>query len=201
VPAVVDHETRRTALAEVAADLIAKGGAEAATVRAVAAAAGVSTKAVTHYFSDKRALMLLTYRHAAMRSQARTEASQQMSRRDVAALLCALLPLDPAVERDWRVWFSFWGIAVADSEFTTEQSAQVRAFTEQIALCLAADPSCAGFDEGAQSSAASLVLAALLGIVAQAMFDPQEWPPERQIEAVNEALARLVGRAVVNGEE
>jgi AcrR family transcriptional regulator len=201
LPAVVDHDSRRTALADVAADIIAQGGAEAATVRAVAAAAGVSTKAVTHYFSDKRALMLLTYRHAAMRSQGRTEASQQMSGGDVAALLYALLPIDPAVERDWRVWFSFWGVAIFDPEFTTEQSAQVRAFTDQIALCLAADPACAGLDEGAHASAASLVLAALLGIVAQSMFDPLEWPPERQIEAVNEALARLVGHSGCKGEE
>ena len=195
MPAVVDHDARRTALAEVAADLVAQGGAEAATVRAVAAAAGVSTKAVTHYFPDKRALMLMTYRHAAMRSHIRTEASQQKGGADVAALLHALLPIDPVVERDWRVWFSFWGVALADREFTTEQSAQVRSFTEQIASCLSVDPTCAGLAAAARPRAASLMLAALLGIVTQAMFDPKEWPPERQIDAMSEALTRIVGRA------
>ena len=37
MPAAIDHAARRTALAEVAAELVAAGGAEAATVRAVAA--------------------------------------------------------------------------------------------------------------------------------------------------------------------
>jgi Uncharacterized protein conserved in bacteria len=73
MPAVIDHDARRNTLAEIAADLLATGGVESATVRAVAAAAGFSTKAVTHYFPDKRALMLLTYRHAALTSQARTD--------------------------------------------------------------------------------------------------------------------------------
>lgn len=92
MPAVIDHDARRNALAEIAADIVATGGAEAATVRAVAAAAGFSTKAVTHYFPDKRALMLLTYRHAALTSKARTKASQPQNRGDLGALYRALLP-------------------------------------------------------------------------------------------------------------
>jgi AcrR family transcriptional regulator len=99
MPAVIDHDARRTALAEIAADLVANGGAEAATVRAVAAAAGFSTKAVTHYFPDKRAL-----------------------------------------------------------------------------------------------------LAALLGIVTQAIFDPGTWTAQRQVEAIDEALAQMAGCKARTGE-
>lgn len=193
MPAVIDHDARRTALAEVAADLVAGGGAEAATVRAVAAAAGFSTKAVTHYFPDKRALMLLTYRHAALSSQARTDASQPDSGGDIRALLHALLPTNPKVERDWRVWFSFWGIAIADPEFAAEQRGRMRDFVDQIAAILAADPACAHLAAAQRPVTASALLAALFGTVTQAIFDPETWPAERLAQAIDEALARIAG--------
>lgn len=195
MPAAIDHAARRIALAEVAADLVAAGGAEAATVRAVAAAAGFSTKAVTHYFADKRALMLLTYRHAALSSQARTDASQSEGRADIAALLHALLPTDAKVERDWRVWFSFWGLAIADAEFAAEQRLRMREFVRRIADCLARDPAFAGISQDALPDAASALFATLVGIVTQAIFDPESWPPAAQAVAIDAALAQIAGRA------
>ena len=191
MPAVIDHDARRTALAEVAADLVAQGGAEAATVRAVAAAAGFSTKAVTHYFPDKRALMLLTYRHAALSSQARTDASQPEAGGDVAALLHALLPTDPKVERDWRVWFSFWGLAIADPEFAAEQRVRMREFVAQIAACLCADPAFAHCGVAEHMSIARALLAALIGIATQVIFDPESWPAATQAKAVDDLLTRI----------
>ena len=196
MPAVIDHAARRTALAEVAADLVATGGAEAATLRAVAAAAGFSTKAVTHYFPDKRALMLLTYRHAAMSSQAHTDASQPADRGDIAALLLALLPIDPKIERDWRVWFSFWGLAIADPEFAAEQRERMRGFVGQIDAVLAEDPYHAHLAAGGRPDVASALFAALVGIVTQAIFDPDAWSPERQAGAIHQMLARIAGRAI-----
>lgn len=200
MPAAIDHEARRIALAEVAADLVAAGGAEAATVRAVATAAGFSTKAVTHYFADKRALMLLTYRHAALSSQARTDASQPEGRADIAALLHALLPADPKVERDWRVWFSFWGLAIADPEFAAEQRVRMRDFVARIAECLAADPDYAHLAADERPRVASALLAALIGIVTQAIFDTETWPAAQQQRAIDDALARIAGRSVIQGE-
>jgi AcrR family transcriptional regulator len=201
MPAAIDHAARRIALAEVAADLVAAGGAEAATVRAVAKAAGFSTKAVTHYFADKRALMLLTYTHAALSSQARTDASQPEGGADLAALLHALLPSDPRVERDWRVWFSFWGLAIADPEFAAEQRLRVREFVARIAGCLAADPRYAHLAADQRPEIASTLLAALIGIVTQAIFDAETWPPAAQARAIDAALARITGRAGNAGEE
>ncbi|MFN3990836.1 MAG: TetR family transcriptional regulator C-terminal domain-containing protein [Erythrobacter sp.] len=191
---MIDHEARRTALAEIAADLVATGGAEAATVRAVAAAAGFSTKAVTHYFPDKRALMLLTYRHAALTSQARTDASQPDDRGDLRALLHALLPVDSKVERDWRVWFSFWGIAIADPEFASEQRERMRHFVGQIAECLAADPNYSHLAPNQTQSIASMLLAGLIGIVTQVIFDAEAWPAALQKRALDEVVARIAGQ-------
>ena len=201
MPAIIDHEARRAALAEIAADLVASGGAEAATVRAVAAAAGFSTKAVTHYFPDKRALMLLTYRYAALSSKARTDASQPEGSGDIAALLHALLPTEARVERNWRVWFSFWGLAIADPEFAVEQRARVRDFVEQITAILARDPACAHLAARERPGIASALLASLIGIVTQAIFDPEAWPAVRQNAAIAAALAQIAGQPFFTGEE
>jgi AcrR family transcriptional regulator len=201
MPAIIDHEARRAALAEIAADLVASGGAEAATVRAVAAAAGFSTKAVTHYFPDKRALMLLTYRYAALSSKARTDASQPEGSGDIAALLHALLPTEARVERNWRVWFSFWGLAIADPEFAAEQRARVRDFVDQIAAILARDPACAHLAAHERPGIASALLASLIGIVTQAIFDPEAWPTARQNAAIAGALAQIAGQPFFTGEE
>lgn len=200
MPAAIDHEARRIALAQVAADLVAAGGADAATLRAVAKAAGFSTKAVTHYFCDKRALMLLTYRHTALASQARTNASQPEQGADVAALLHALLPADPKVERDWRVWFSFWGVAIADPEFAAEQRLRVREFVGRIAACLAADPLYSRLAADVRPRIASALLASLIGIVTQAIFDAGTWPRARQTEAINEALTQIAAHTADRGE-
>ncbi len=190
MPAAIDHDQRRLALAEVAADLVAAGGADAATMRAVAQAAGFSTKAVTHYFADKRALMLLTYRHAALSSQALTDASQPVGRADVAALLHSLLPIDAKVERNWRVWFSFWGLAIADPEFAAEQRDRVRDFVGRIAAILASDPRFADLSAEERPALAEDLLAQLIGIVTQVVFDREQWPPKRQIGAIDRALLR-----------
>ena len=80
MPRHVDHELRRNELAEVTARLIVRGGVEAANVRAIAQEAGYSTKVVSHYFPEKRALMLLTYQHAVGQSRDLTEASSVMGR-------------------------------------------------------------------------------------------------------------------------
>ena len=61
MPKVVDIEQRRAELTEAAARLIARSGIESATMREVAAEAGWTTGALTHYFADKRELLLTTF--------------------------------------------------------------------------------------------------------------------------------------------
>ena len=97
MPAVVDHDARRAELARIAADVIAAEGVEAATVRAIARAAGFSTKVVSHYFQDKRALLLMTYRFAAGSSA--QAAAESAGEDDATAYLLSLLPARPAMIR------------------------------------------------------------------------------------------------------
>ncbi|WP_370207850.1 TetR/AcrR family transcriptional regulator [Pararhodobacter marinus] len=53
----VGEETRRSALIEATLDLIAEGGPQAATVRAIATRAGVTPGLIRHYFATKEELV------------------------------------------------------------------------------------------------------------------------------------------------
>lgn len=190
MPAYVDHDERRQQLAEIAADLVADGGADAATVRAVAHAAGYSTKVVSHYFADKRALMLQTYRLAAARSQQRTEESQRTGQADVIAFLHALLPVSDEAQRNWRVWFAFWGLAITDPELAAEQGKRADAIVDRLAAVMAQDKRFRHEPESERRLYASTLFSCILGIAVQAVFDINQWPPQRQILILDQALVR-----------
>jgi AcrR family transcriptional regulator len=98
---------------EAAATVVATRGVHGATIRAIAAEAGVSTGYLTHYFEDKHALMVRLLDHtnagAARRVQAASANGNAITR--LRATVDAMLPLDPTRRREWEVWVAMWGIA------------------------------------------------------------------------------------------
>ncbi len=191
MPARGDHEQRRQQVARIAADLVAAGGLAAATHRRIAEAAGCSTTVVSHYFTDKRDLVTATYREVGDRVAARVEAAR--SSQDVlVAILEALLPLDEDRTRDWRLLFTFLGLAATDAELTAEQRDRAAAARAQIETALADDKQAGRIppDADVPASARSL-LSFVLGMGMQALFDPAEWPVERMRTALADAVAQV----------
>lgn len=179
MPRVVDHDARRRLVAECATRLIADAGTDAATVREVARAAGFSTTVVSHYFTDKRELLMFTYHEVAVRTRARVEEVLAADPTDLRGSLLALLPLDADRRRDWRVNFAFWGRAASDDEMAREQRARVRSARELLAGALrlrgAPDP----------AATARRLLTHVIGIAIQAVFDPGDWPRARQVQQLD----------------
>lgn len=189
MPRQVDHEERRRAVAEIATDLIARGGLDALTVREVARAASYSTAIVSHYFSGKRELLSYIYEAAVDRAALRINKVLAADPCDLQGAIDAILPVNAEQSRDWQVWFAFWGMAVADPEFGGEQRRMVlnahRIFreilvTRQRARLLSRNADC--------ELLARLCVTLLDGIAIQAVFDPADWPPERQRAIVAAAL-------------
>lgn len=90
--------------------LISTRGAAAATMRTIAAEAGVTTGSVTHYFEDKAELMGAIQRYNGKLAAERVRASVGR-RRGLAAVNRAalgLLPTDADGVAIWRVWLAFW---------------------------------------------------------------------------------------------
>jgi AcrR family transcriptional regulator len=191
MPAIIDHDARRATLAEVAADLIAAEGLEAATVRRLAVAAGFSTKVVSHYFTDKRALLLMTYRFAADDSARRAERTRPVEGADARAHVLSLLPLEPVMLRNWKVWFAFWGFAISDDEFAGEQRRQVVRARMQLSEALVRDHAFRRLDEPARERAARELITLVIGIALQATFDPDDWPAARQAQPILDRMDNL----------
>lgn len=104
--------------------LVAKQGVHASTMRAIAAEAGVTTGAVTHYFTDKADLMLAVITHN-NELIARTIGKAASGRRGLDALAAAmeaLLPLDEEMLRSWTVLTAFWGQGPARQFVSAEGS-------------------------------------------------------------------------------
>jgi AcrR family transcriptional regulator len=100
----------RDRLVEWARVTIAELGVRGATVRAIAAAAGVSTGFVMHYFADKQQLASAVLEANNVQAGRRVAAATE-GRRGLAGLTAAveaLLPLDAERRLEWQVWIAFW---------------------------------------------------------------------------------------------
>jgi TetR/AcrR family transcriptional repressor of bet genes len=191
MPARTDHDERRQRVARLAADLVADGGLAAATHRRIAEAAGCSTTIVSHYFSGKRDLVTATYQEVGDRVADRVEAARG-TEDPLAAILAALLPLDADRTRDWRLLFTFLGLAATDAELTAEQRARAGAARAQVEAALEDDKQAGRIPPGTDVAAAARhLLSLVLGMGMQALFDPAEWPPDRMRAAVADAVQQV----------
>ena len=124
MPIQVDREVQREHVTSLAARLVAQEGVAALTFRRVAGVAGSSTAIVSTYFTDKRDLLLSTFRAAASRTTVRFEAAINAGG-SLQDCLEAWLPLDEDRLTDWRVILAFWGVAVTDPELAAVQDGHV----------------------------------------------------------------------------
>jgi AcrR family transcriptional regulator len=117
-PRKIRDPSARERIVEAATRVVAAEGVQGATVRAIAAAAGVSTGFITHYFEDKHELIVAVLARnnqvAARRvlHAARTGTGLERLRAAVAAVL----PLDAARRESWQVWVAVWGHASPEDE-------------------------------------------------------------------------------------
>lgn len=173
-------------MAAVAAKLVAEGGVDAVTVRDVAAKVGMSTAIVSHYFRDKRELLLFTFGEAARTARVRLDAVLTNNPADLVGVIESLLPLDEERRQEWQVWFAFWGRAVTDPELGAEQRRRVERTRETLFNTLRAarpdmKPAAAEFE-------ARRLLTLINGIAAQAVFEPDNWPAATQRRLVKATL-------------
>ena len=190
MPKVVDIEERRAELAAAAAQLIARAGVGAATMREVAAEAGWTTGALTHYFSDKRELLLFTFRSSLAQRHVNRNARGTLEPR--SALLQALegaLPRDEDGRRHWMVTIAFCAQAAGDDELSAAQRDAYREFRARVAEL--ARKCGIGTDDEAITVAEQLIAVAD-GIAVQALFDPVSWPADRQLATLHSTIEPLL---------
>lgn len=117
MPRIVDHAARRKELAQAALSIVRAEGAEALSVRRLAAASGWSVGALRHYVPDMDALAGLLLEEVSARVQQGVADVLTRARLDdldllrgvVVDCLAQVVPLDPQREVEFAVWRYFWG--------------------------------------------------------------------------------------------
>lgn len=191
MPIQVDRQGQREHVTSLAARLVAQEGVAALTFRRVAEAAGSSTAIVSTYFDDKRDLLLSTFRAAASRTTVRFEAAISAGG-SLQDCLEAWLPLDEDRLTDWRVILAFWGVAVTDPELAAVQHGHVSRARARVQKLLQAerreDP------PAMRERLAQQILALMLGIALQAVFEPAAAASLPQRTLLADGLRWLVQR-------
>ena len=192
MPKVVDHAERRNELTDVTARQIAAVGIERLRLRDVAKLGGWTTGTVSHYFADKRQLLLATFRAQTNTARQRLVDAMADGADQLDAIVESTLPLDEARMLTWQVWLAFWGAAVGDPELCEEQRRRYQEFRDacEAAVRIRQEGRLVGATVDPGHEARRLV-ALIDGIAVQAIFAPEVWPPEEQRRLIAHHLAEL----------
>ena len=107
---IVDHDKRKIEIAEATWRVILRDGLPGATVRSIAAEAGISLGALRHYFSAQEELLSFAMNLVKERAEARIRNGMQVTlppREKALRLLLELLPVDDEKMAEMEVWFAF----------------------------------------------------------------------------------------------
>ncbi|GIG56825.1 hypothetical protein Lfu02_11970 [Longispora fulva] len=116
----VDHEERRTQIAEALLRIADSQGLQAASMRVVAAEAGVSLRLVQYYFHTKEELLMDGLARLGVQLQARMSAwiaaagSPPTPRGTVTAILSSVLPTDAESRRITRTWSAYYTLVLTE---------------------------------------------------------------------------------------
>jgi TetR/AcrR family transcriptional repressor of bet genes len=178
----------RTRLADKVCDLIADQGLTAVSVRAVAAAAGVSIGAVQHYFPTKEAMLIAAHERANARISARADAAAataETPKEIIRAVLLSVLPLDEDSRRVVTV-FTVFETAALHSEKLADRARQssgelYTGFTELFRLAGAPDP-----------AREAIAAVALLGLIQPMLLRDPHCTPKDALAVIDAHLDRVL---------
>ncbi|WP_371677752.1 TetR/AcrR family transcriptional regulator [Streptomyces sp. NBC_01276] len=149
MPKLVDHEERRTQIAEALIQVAGRRGLHAVGMRDVAAEAGVSLRLVQYYFQTKEKLLFYGLQHLTNRFTARVGARLAAAgpdpgpRATIEALLLGSLPTDEESRTFHLLYTSYSILSVTDEALAAQP------FIDNPE---AAENALAGLLEGAQGS-------------------------------------------------
>ena len=175
MPKIVDHEKRRDLISQAACGVIARIPLDRLTLRDIAAAAGCTTGAVTHYFSDKDVVLAAAWDWVIKSRERRLEGEFRDGTPDLRRVLCA-----------------FIGKAYNDDRLSAKRRSRAvelhSVFQRTLEYCRKngeVSPDCDLEQE------AELLLDLIMGISMRTSLDPDRWPPAKQLEHLDAYLKKL----------
>lgn len=176
-----------THLMETVCSIIATEGLDAATVREVASAAGVSIGAVQHHFRSKDEMLAAAFRHVVDVTERRISEVQLGTdiRRNLAAILRELLPLDEPRLHEAKVYVAFAARAATSPDLAEIQRRTLDRVSAELAEAFraAAERSDMTITTAVARKEAELLLAVTDGLTFDAVTRGQQ-PDARRLGAL-----------------
>jgi AcrR family transcriptional regulator len=194
VPKLVDRDARRREILEVTWRLMATQGADAATMREIARAAGYANGALAHYFASKNELVEAAYVYVFDRTNDRVRAAVE-GRRGVAALRAFLVEVLPTTELtllEARIVLPFWSRTVTDERLAGISEAAMQTWRRDLCALLAQ-----GREDGdvtvptPDDVLAEQLLAMAMGLQVLALLPSAPTSADTQLRMLDDSLARL----------
>ncbi|MBT6205453.1 MAG: TetR family transcriptional regulator C-terminal domain-containing protein [Alphaproteobacteria bacterium] len=192
MPKVVDHQQRKSMIAGAACAAIARRGLEAVTLVDVGREADCTTGTITHYFTDKDAVLLAALEHAIETMNRRMERSLQRDPEDAIGFLSEALPLHRSGRAETKVWYCFWSRAMHDPKLGPLQRSMHRRWRKKVDRLLT------GMCERGElvlryslEDEAEALCAVINGIGLRATLEPRSWSADRQTRMLRDHLGRL----------
>ncbi len=180
MPAIIDHDQRRSEIASAVEAIVSRTGVQTVTIREVGREAGFSPTVISHYFQNKLELMTFTYVNARLRSIRRVEEKLSEGATPFTCL-AECLPTDAARQSEWKVWFGYWGMAAENPSLMEEQHKGVKEswslFSRVFTAARIRGEIAADTDIGSLATRAQYLLD---GIACLALQQPEQWPAQRQ---------------------
>ncbi|AIQ57439.1 TetR/AcrR family transcriptional regulator [Paenibacillus borealis] len=186
MPKIVDHSERKSNIAEATWRVIIHQGIKGATVRNIAAEAGVSLGALRHYFSTQHELLVFAMNLVKERVTGRIVNIMQTDlppREQVARVLLELLPVDDSSMAEMEVWFAFIFHLKSAGEPNSELSDAIYPLVIQLIDYL--DGHGLLRQELDKDNEAERLYAVVDGLALHAMLEPERLNKQRIIRVLN----------------
>lgn len=188
-----DADTRRLSLIEATARVLARDGAAGASVRHIAAEAGVSAGLVTHHFGGVDALVAATYAHVDAQVSAALEAAVVAAGAEPRARLHAYVAASfapPIGSRDLlATWIAFWTLVIARADLAALHYAGYARFRGGLEALLAE----CGMAAGERRRAAIAITALVDGLWLELCLSPDVLTAEEARAIAEAQVARMLG--------
>lgn len=179
MPKQVDHEARRQRIADAVARVAAREGLDGASLRHVAAEAGVSMGQVQHYFTTKDEMLLFAFNTLSARVEQRMAATvleldqPPSTRALLRALLVAMLATDDEGRAEAPLWVAFLARAVVERGMAALLRDGGRQLTAFAAECLRSAQRAGDVPDSVDPELEAVSLFALAdGLMIRTLHDP-----------------------------
>jgi TetR/AcrR family transcriptional repressor of bet genes len=193
MPKIVDHEQRRRAIALAAVEVIAERGLEGTKLVDIARIAGVTTGAITHYFSDKDAVLMAALELAYDSMFTRMEQITNGEDYSFYEVMAQALPITKKSRKAMSVWLAFWSRSLAEPRVATRQLEFHHRWHAQVKMEL--EHHCKRHSMPVPDDLEEVcegITAQINGLIIRGLVDASYWPQARLRKALKAYLTLII---------